>query len=66
MILLSLLMLTSCLKTEIINESIEQADTVVMKKPHKPLPPPYEDDTTRVVIGFNPTVEDWDEENVEM
>lgn len=66
MILLSLLMLTSCLKTEIINESIEQLDTVVMKKPHRPLPPPIEEDTTRVQIGFNPTVDDWEDTEVDM
>ena len=65
MILLSLLLLTSCLKTEVLNAPIEQADTVVMRKPHRPLPPPI-DDTTRVQIGFNPSVEDWEDTEVDM
>lgn len=64
--LVLLLLLTSCMKTEVLNAPIEQADTVMMQKPHRPLPPPIEEDTTRIQIGFNPTVEDWDEENVEM
>lgn len=59
MILLLLLLLTSCMKTDIINEVEPQLDTVVLMKPHRPLPPPIEDDTTRVQIGFNPTVNDW-------
>ena len=54
-----LLLLTSCMKTDIINEVEAQLDTVVMKKPHRPLPPPIEEDTTRIQIGFNPSVEDW-------
>ena len=68
MILLSLLMLTSCLKTEVINAPIEQVDSVMMRKPHKPLPPPpiESDDTTRVSIGWNPTVEDWEGTDVDM
>lgn len=64
--LVLLLLLTSCMKTEVLNAPIEQQDTVMMQKPHRPLPPPIEEDTTRIQIGFNPTVEDWDEENVEM
>ena len=66
MILLSLLLLTSCLKTEVLNAPIEQADTVVMRKPHRPLPPPIEEDTIRIQIGFNPTVEDWEDTEVDM
>lgn len=66
MTLLSLLMLTSCLKTEVMNAPIEQADTVMMQKPHRPLPPPIEEDTTRVQIGFNPTVEDWNSQENDM
>lgn len=64
--ILLLLLLTSCIKTEVIHEVEPQQDTVMMQKPHRPLPPPIEEDTTRIQIGFNPTVEDWDEENVEM
>jgi hypothetical protein len=61
-----LLLLTSCMKTDIINEVEPQLDTVVMQKPHRPLPPPIEEDTTRVQIGFNPTVQDWDNAEIEM
>lgn len=69
MILLSL-MLTSCLKTDIIGEVEMQMDTVVMQKPHRPPLPPMDttevDDTSRVGIGFNPTVEDWDGTDVDV
>lgn len=65
--LLLLLLLTSCMKTDIINEVEPQLDTVVMKKPHKPISLPIEnDDTTRVEIGFNPSVEDWEDTEVDM
>ena len=63
MILLSLCLLTSCLKTEVLNAPIEQADTVMKRKPHKPLPPK---DTTRVRIGFNPIVSDWEETEIDI
>lgn len=62
-VLLLLLLLTSCVKTEVINEAVPQIDTVLMKKPHKPLPP--RDTTERVPIGFNPSVGDWDETEIE-
>lgn len=62
--LLLLLLLTSCVKTEVIHE-VQQQDTVMMKKPHKPLHPPKDtterQDTARVPIGWNPSVEDWEE-----
>ena len=60
-----LLLLTSCMKTDIIGEVEIQTDTVVMQKPYRPPHPPLPprdttevDDTSRVGIGFNPTVED--------
>lgn len=69
MILLSL-MLISCMKTDLIGEVEMQMDTVVVKKPHRPPHPPRDttsvDDTSRVGIGFNPTVEDWDGTDVDM
>ena len=72
MILLSL-MLISCMKTDIIGEVEIQMDTVVMQKPHRPPHPPLPprdstevDDTSRVGIGFNPAVEDWDGTDVDM
>lgn len=57
--------LTSCMSTEVIGftEPIVVTDTTT-KKPHKPLPPTPPippSDTGRVAIGFNPTVEDWEQ-----
>lgn len=55
------------MKTDIINEVEPQLDTLVMKKPYKPISLPIEnDDTTRVEIGFNPSVEDWEDTEVDM
>lgn len=69
MILLSL-MLISCMKTDIIGEVEMQMDTVVMQKPHRPPFPPRDttevDDTSRVSMGWNPTVEDWEGTDVDM
>ena len=62
--LLLLLCLASGMKTEVLNAPIEQADTVMMRKPHKPLPPAI-DDTTRIQIGFNPSVEDWKDTEID-
>lgn len=63
---------TSCLKTEVINyEPPEQAvDTMAKKeRPMPPKPPKPPKDTTdqdgRVPIGWDATVEDWDETDVE-
>ena len=63
-----LLALTSCMTTEVIGIIPEtKVDTTVAKKPHKPLPPtppiPPADTTDdgREPIGFDPSVEDWEE-----
>ena len=60
-----LLALTSCMTTEVIGIIPEtKVDTTVAKKPHKPLPPTPPTppaDTGRAEIGFDPTVEDWEE-----
>ena len=69
-----ILLLTSCISTEVLNApEVEQMDTVVVKKPHRPPHPPLPprdttevDDTSRVGIGFNPTVEDWEGTDVDM
>ena len=62
-----LLALTSCMSTEVIGytEPIVVTDTTT-KKPHKPLPPtspipPTDTTDGREPIGFDPTVEDWEE-----
>ena len=70
---LLVLLCPSCMKTDIIGEVEMQMDTLVVKKPHRPPLPPLPprdttsvDDTSRVGIGFNPTVEDWEETDVDM
>jgi hypothetical protein len=65
-----LLALTSCISTEVIGIVPEtKVDTTVAKKPHKPLPPrdtTEVSDTGRAEIGFNPTVEDWEEQDINL
>lgn len=73
---LSLILLTSlllglfpsCMKTTIIGAPIEEkADTVMTKKPHKDFAPKdtTQVDTTRYPIEFNPSVEDWEETEID-
>ena len=67
------MLMVSCMKTEMVGEVIlEQVDTM-SKKPQKPLPPPLPprdttevDDTSRVSMGWNPTVEDWEEQDINL
>lgn len=61
-----LLALTSCMSTEVIGfvEPTVVTDTTTKAKPHKPLPPrdtTEVSDTARAEIGFNPSVEDWEQ-----
>lgn len=62
-LLIVLILTVSCVKTEVLNApEIEQIDTVRLYKPHKPFPPKdtiQNEDTTRVPINWNPSVEDW-------
>ena len=60
------LLLTSCMSTELLNAPEPKVvDTVVVKasrpKPHRP-----QVDTTRVPIGFDVEVEDWNEKAIEL
>lgn len=59
-------MLTSCVKTEIWQKVEIQSDTIVRKKVVRDTIIRTEPDTTRVPIGWNPSVNDWDETNVDM
>lgn len=61
-----LLLFSSCMKTEVLNAPIEQVDTVMYRKPYKPLPPKEKEDTTRKPIEFNPSVKDWDEQDINL
>lgn len=56
--------MTSCLKTEVLNAPAEEE--VVVEKRKKPEKPdkPEQTDTTRVPITFNPSVEDWEEQDI--
>lgn len=57
-----LLLLISCMKTEIINTpEVEVRDTLRVKSIKEPPSIPEPSDTSRVPITFNPTVEDWKE-----
>ena len=58
--LLILFLLTSCLKTEVVNAPI-QKDTLVYKPRKENIE--YMD-TTRVPITFNPTVQDWNDTTI--
>lgn len=68
LILSTILLFPGCIKTEIIGNPLEEkVDTVMTKKPHKPLPErdtTEHKDTGRVPIGFDAIVEDWEEINV--
>ena len=59
--LLFLLLLTSCIWTETGYEPIPPVE--YRKKPHKdfPVDSTQNEDTTRIPIEFNPSVEDWEE-----
>lgn len=60
-LLLILILAVSCMKTEVLNApEIEQMDTVILYKSSPPRDTIYKD-TIRVPIGFNPSVEDWNE-----
>ena len=69
--LILLLALTSCMSTEVIGftEPIVVTDTTTKAKPHKPLPPrdtTEVSDTARYEIGFDPSVEDWEEQDINL
>ena len=65
-----MLILTSCAKTEILGLSdvdvISDTTIAIKVKFPKPFPKPIEPDTTRVPIGFNPSVEDWEQKDIEI
>lgn len=64
MTIIIFLLLTSCIRTEVTGVPDEiPADSVITKKPRPPLPPR---DTTRIPISFNPSVEDWNETDIDL
>lgn len=65
LILIILCLATSCISTELLNAPEPNVvDTVVVKARPKPNKPQV--DTTRVPIGFDVSVDDWDEINVDL
>ena len=62
--LVILLLLSSCMKTEIINEQIPEEDILPIKQRKELVIDTVKVDTTRVPITFNPSVEDWEETNL--
>lgn len=69
LLFLAVTLCPSCLKTEVINyEPPEQAVDTMAKK-ERPMPPKPPKDTTdqdgRVPIGWDATVEDWEETDEE-
>lgn len=58
--LLFFLLLSSCVRTEVINAPIESIDTMVVTR----VDTIEVQDTTRIPISFNPSIEDWDEQDM--
>lgn len=58
--LVILLLLSSCVKTEIINEQISEEDILSIKQRKELVIDTLNVDTTRVPITFNPSIEDWE------
>lgn len=68
MILLLLLMILGCSKTVVLNQQDmekDSADTTVVNKMTKELTT-LPQDTARVPMNFNPTVEDWKEKDIQI
>jgi hypothetical protein len=63
-VLFILFLLTGCCETEIINAPMPMDIDTTATKVHKDFPADTTDraDTARVPIGWNPSVEDWENE----
>ena len=63
-VLLILLLLSSCMKTEVINAYVQPiADTTRTKGVDTTM---VVVDTTRIPIGFHPEVEDWEQKDIDI
>ena len=75
-ILLLVFLATSCISTEVVGiepTTAPSIDTTTKSKPHKPPRPPdppkdttERQDTARVPIEFDPSVKDWDEQDINL
>ena len=63
--LMLLLLLMGCCKTEILNAPIPMVEQTDTTKKVKTEVDTIQVDTTRVPITFNPSVEDWEENEIE-
>ena len=61
MIAIFILLLSSCVKTEIVNETLPP---VTYQKPRREMIDTTRRDTTRVPITFNPSVQDWNDTTI--
>lgn len=59
--LLALLLLSSCVKTEIVNAPTTQSVDTTFYKPKKKVEIPIDSIEERIPITFSPTVEEWEE-----
>ena len=70
LLFLAVTLCPSCLKTEVIGYEPPKQAVDTMAKKERPKPPNPPRDTTgtdeRVPIEWNPSVEDWDETDVEL
>lgn len=64
--LLILLVFVSCSKTEVLNAPNPQSVDTLIKAHRDFRKDIIPQDTTRVPITFNPSVEDWEEQDIEM
>lgn len=64
--ILILIFLTSCISTDILNQNLEVKPVEHRQKLHRDFDSidTLNVDTTRVPITFNPSVEDWEEHEV--
>lgn len=56
-----ILLLSSCVKTEIVNETLPSEP---YNKPRREMIDTTKRDTTRVPITFNPTVQEWNDTTI--
>lgn len=67
-IMMASVVVLSCTKTEVIGmpEIQAQTDTMVRRKAVRDTIIRIAPDTTRVPIGWNPTVSDWNKQDIEL
>lgn len=65
--LLATLLCHSCCKTEVLNAPLSPSPPVEKRHKEFPRPPsPSQDTTEKTPIVFNPSVEDWDDNDINL